>query len=406
VNCRHFGVCGGCGQPGVPYPTQLAAKQARLRRWFPEVTINPIVASPAEERFRHKVAFTFAFESASPRIVMGHYQAGSRRVVPIEECPVHSDRGNRLAFALRDRLSAARIPPGVLRHVLVRTTDDDREAVMMLVVAANHKALRVPVRQLIDSPDGPDGFFLNINDRPGPIMVGNFTQRIAGRSHVREDMLGTSFLISPTAFFQTNVGAARELLRLVLAEVGKASDVLDLYCGSGLFAIPLARQGARVTAVEDNRQAVEDAEANLRLNRVPRGLARFIAARAEDALPRLGDTAYDVAVLDPPRQGCPDTVIDAVCNLAPPRVVYVSCDPERMAAEVPRFRRGGYRLARVTGVDMFPHTDHIEAVAVFTRDTTVHEPVPDSAQRRPARVHGGRGAPVPRRRPRGPARPS
>lgn len=405
MTCRHFGTCGGCALPGVPYPTQLAAKQARLRHWFPEVTVPPIVASPQVERFRHKVAFTFALESASPRLVMGHYQAGSRRVVPIEECPVHSDRGNQLAFALRDRLNAARVPPGVLRHVLVRTTDDGREAVLMLVVTTNHKSLRVPVRQVIDSPEGPDGFFLNINDRPGPIMVGPFTQRLAGRSHVREDMLGTSFLIAPTAFFQTNVGAARELLRLVLTEVGDAAHVLDLYSGSGLFAIPLARQGVHVTAVEENRQAVEDADANLRLNRVPRGMARFIGARTEAALPRLADEAYDLAILDPPRQGCPETVIDAVCRLAPPRLVYVSCDPERLAAEVPRFRQGGYRLTRLTGVDMFPHTDHIEAVAVFTRASSPHDPVAAPAEHRPTRRHRRGGAPVSRRR-RGPARSS
>ena len=153
---------------------------------------------------------------------MGHYQAGSTRIVPIEECPVHSGRGNRLAFALRDRLSRAHVPPGILRHVLVRTSDDEREASVMLVVTANHKSLRAPVRALLDSDDRPDGVFVNINDRPGPFMVGRETLRIDGRSHVREDMLGTSFLISPTAFFQTNVRAARALLQVVLDEVGEA----------------------------------------------------------------------------------------------------------------------------------------------------------------------------------------
>ncbi len=398
MTCRHLGTCGGCSL-AAPYAAQVDGKLAQLRRWFPHVPVS-LTPSPIDAHFRHKVAFTFDPASRGGRIVMGHYRAGSQTVIAVEDCPAHSARGNQLAFALRDRLATSHVPAGVLRHVLVRTTDDEREAVMMLVVTANHKALRTPIRALLDSPDGPDGFFLNIHDRPGPYMVGDFTQRIAGRSHVREELLGYSFLISPTAFFQTNVRAARELLRIVLAEVGPARRVLDLYSGSGLFAIPLARQGALVTAVESNRQAVEDAEANVRLNRLPRGAVRLMAARTEDAIRRAapfdsaqgepfdsaqgkpfdyaqgkpvdsaqGRNPYDVVILDPPRQGTPDAVIDQVCAIDATRIVYVSCNPERLAEELPRFTRGGYALRRVAGVDMFPHTEHLEAVAVFERDS-------------------------------------
>ena len=369
MTCRHFGLCGGCSLPGVPYARQLAGKQARLGHWFPGVTLAPMVPSPVDERFRHKVAFVFAPHTGSANLLMGHYRAGSTRVLAVEECPVHSDRGNQLAFALRDHLARGRVPPGILRHVIVRTTDDGREAVVMLVVTANHKALRVPVQRLLDSRERPEGFFINIHDRPGPFMVGRETLRIDGRAHVREDMQGTGFLISPTAFFQTNVRAARELLRVVLSEAGDAARVLDLYSGSGLFAIPLARQGARVVAVEENRQAVKDAEANLRLNRVSPGAVRLVAGRSEDALGRLSRERFEAIVLDPPRQGCPDRVLDAVAQLGARRIVYVSCNPERLAVERTRIERTGYRLSRLQGVDMFPHTDHIEAVAVFDRTT-------------------------------------
>ena len=369
MNCRHFGVCGGCSLPGVPYAEQTARKQAQLRAWFPGVDVAPLAASPIESRFRHKVAFVFAPETSGAGLVMGHYQAGSKRVVPIVECPVHSDRGNRLAFALRDRLAASRVPPGVMRHVLVRTTEDEREAVVMLVVTANHKALRTPLRAVIEGPQPPDGLFLNIHDRPGPYMVGRETMRLAGRSHVREEMLGTSFLISPTAFFQTNVRAARVLLALVLGHVGNARRVLDLYSGSGLFALPLARAGAQVVAVEENRQAMKDADANMRLNRVAADAIRLVPRRVEDAVTSLGRQHFDAVVLDPPRQGCPDAVIDRVIELGAPRIVYVSCNPERLAVEQRRFRQRGLQLTHVQGVDMFPHTEHIEAVAVFTART-------------------------------------
>jgi 23S rRNA (uracil1939-C5)-methyltransferase len=253
----------------------------------------------------------------------------------------------------------------VLRHVVIRTTTSGREAALVLVVSRNDKSLRAPVRALLDTPDRPDGLFINVHDRPGPFMIGPRTLRVAGRSHVREEILGTSFLISPTSFFQTNVGAAGVLLALVLQEVGAAARVLDLYSGAGLFSIPIARRGARVTAVEENRQAVEDARANARLNRVPDDRVRFVAARAEEAVARLARDRFDLVVLDPPRQGCPDRVIDAVTACGPPRIVYVSCNPDRLAEEATRFARQGYGLSRIQPIDMFPHTDHLEAVAVF-----------------------------------------
>ena len=141
---------------------------------------------------------------------MGHYAAGSQRIVPVETCPVHSDRANQLAFALRDQLVKARIlaagatPDGILRHVVIRTTEDEREAIVMLVVTRNDKSLRRPLRAFLAAADPPTGLLVNVHDRPGPYMVGDETLRIAGRASIRETALGTVFLVSPTAFFQTN----------------------------------------------------------------------------------------------------------------------------------------------------------------------------------------------------------
>jgi 23S rRNA (uracil1939-C5)-methyltransferase len=238
----------------------------------------------------------------------------------------------------------------------------------MLVVTRNDKSLRAPVRALLESADRPDGFFINIHDRPGPYMVGRETLRIAGHRHVRERALGPTFLISPTAFFQTNVGAAGELIRLVTAAVGPARHVLDLYSGSGLFAIPLAVRGARVVAVEENQQAMEDALADLRANRVPEGRVRLMRGRVEDRIARLSRERFDAAVLDPPRQGCAPVVLETVFDrLAPRRAVYVSCNPEALAGELPRIRTAGYRITSIQGVDMFPHTEHVEVVVELGR---------------------------------------
>ncbi len=140
---------------------------------------------------------------------------------PLPNVPCTARMGNRIAFALRDHLQRASISAagpslsGILRHLIIRTTQDDREAVAMLVVTRNDKSLRKPVRALLASENRPDGFFININDEPGPFMIGPQTIRIEGKSHVREEIGGLSYLISPAAFFQTNVQAATVLQRSV-----------------------------------------------------------------------------------------------------------------------------------------------------------------------------------------------
>ena len=241
----------------------------------------------------------------------------------------------------------------------------------MLVVTHNDKSLRKPVRALLDSTNRdcrPDGFFINIHNGPGPFMVGPETIRIEGRSQVRETVGGLSFRISPDAFFQTNVRAAAVLQRRVLETVEGAQRVLDLYCGSGLFSLPLAATGARGIGIDENRQAIKDAEANLRLNRIPDRRVRFIASRVEDGLARTAREPWDAVILDPPRQGCPARVLSRVFQkMAPPRAVYVSCNPDMLAAELPLILDSGYDAELIEAVDMFPHTDHIETIVRFVR---------------------------------------
>jgi 23S rRNA (uracil1939-C5)-methyltransferase len=363
----------------MPYAEQLDRKRARLAALL-GLDVPPLLPSPRTSAFRQKAAFVFGSGPRMRGLVMGHYAAGSKGIVPVDECPVHSTRANRIAFALRDRLARAGIAAadargGILRHLVVRTTEDDAEAVAMLVVTRNDKSLRAPVRGLLASVDAPDGFFININTEAGPYMVGDETIKIAGLGHVRElgiagvtGARGVRFLVSPHAFFQTNVGAARELVSLVVEGVGSATRVLDLYCGSGLFTLPLAIGGARVTAIEENRQAIDDLKANAKINRIAAARVKPIAARVEDAIERVSREPCDAVVLDPPREGCAPRVRAAVFGrIQPERAVYVSCNPEALADELPEIVRSGYGVERVQAVDMFPHTEHIETVVTLRR---------------------------------------
>jgi len=183
---------------------------------------------------------------------------------------------------------------------------------------------------------------------------------------MREEVAGSSLLMSPTAFFQTNVRAAEILVRLVSTAVPSQSRVIDLYAGSGLFAIPLAAAGREVIAVEENRSAVADGEAALKLNPTAQRGCRFIARRVEQAISGLRHA--DAVVLDPPREGCARRVLQEVfARMKPPTAIYVSCNPEALATDLGQIRAAGYVIASLQPVDMFPHTAHIETVAVLKR---------------------------------------
>jgi 23S rRNA (uracil1939-C5)-methyltransferase len=212
----------------------------------------------------------------------------------------------------------------------------------------------------------PDGLHLNIHPRGDAFIFGAETRRVTGPARLREVLAGASFLISPTTFFQTNAYAAELLVGLVLEAIPAGVEVLDLYAGAGLFAIPLARRGHLVVAVEENRAAVADGEASARVNRIAPTQCRFVARRVEAALASLRHA--NTVVLDPPREGCsPGVLEDILGRLAPLRLIYVSCNPEALARDLRLASEFPYAIHTVQPVDMFPHTAHVETVVTMVR---------------------------------------
>jgi 23S rRNA (uracil1939-C5)-methyltransferase len=385
--CHHFGpeaeagrICGGCSWQHIAYTEQLRLKTdlvtQLVRQSVPAAAAaRPMLAATpidAPWHFRNKVHFVVE-RSRTGEILTGHFARSSRHVVGVRECPVHDERGNAVAFALRD--ACQRADTREVKSIAVRAGHSRSETMATLVVASeSDKRVRQASRRALTGPAAPTSLHVNVHPRGDAFIFGRDTRHIAGPERLREDVGGASFLISPTSFFQTNVRAAEILVHQVLSAIPTGTTVLDLYAGTGLFALPLALRGSTVVAIEENKVAVADGKASLRLSRVPEARCRFIAKPVEVALEggRLTTREFDAVVLDPPREGCDASVIDRVLGQpGPARAVYVSCDPESLGRDLARITSRGYAIASIQPVDMFPHTPHIETVVVLDRITSL-----------------------------------
>jgi len=387
--CPHFGLqphggCGGCSWQHIDYEEQLRLKSDLVTRLVREAVprapaARPTIgATPVDSPWGYRQKVHFVFGSGGTSLTMGHYARGSRRVVPVSTCPVHDERGNQLAFRFYQALRDARVTPedqSAPKSVAVRVAVNTPEIMATLVLSGDaDRRVRAATRRMIDA-ERPSSVHVNIHPRGDAYIFGRVTRRITGSERMREEVADVSFLMSPTAFFQTNVRAADILARLVVDAVSHPSQVLDLYAGAGLFALPLARAGDQVVAVEENRSAVADGEVSRRLNGITENQCRYVARRVEEAL-RLGATRlaqgkrvnprFDVVVLDPPRAGCSPAVLKAIFeDIAPSRAIYVSCNPEALARDLRAIVRSGYQVTSLQPVDMFPHTAHIETVTIL-----------------------------------------
>jgi 23S rRNA (uracil1939-C5)-methyltransferase len=385
--CSHFGVCGGCAWQHIAYPEQLRLKTDQVNRLVTQAVptapaARPMMAAtPLEDPWHYRQKVHFVFGSSRDGLILGHYARGSRRVMPVVECPVHDERGNAVAFELFGAYSKISGRQGLpaLKSIAIRVSGSTSESMATLVVTESaDPRLRAATRKALAGPAAPSSFHVNVHPRGDAYIFGPDTRRIAGTERLREEVGGVTFLLSPTSFFQTNVRAAGILVQLVLDAIPAGTEVLDLYAGAGLFALPLARRGHRVTAVEANRTAVGDGEASLRVSRIPSEHCRFIARPVSAFLSSVATrrrrdrpaAAAPVVILDPPREGCEAAVVDDVFGgVNPEMAVYVSCNPETLARDLQRIVRHGYAIESMQPVDMFPHTPHIETVVTITRRT-------------------------------------
>jgi 23S rRNA (uracil1939-C5)-methyltransferase len=405
--CPVFYQCGGCQLQHIAYPAQLAHKRQRVIDTLGrigglgEVPVAATVAAPEAWGYRNKAQFPVAAAAGEDRagvgggrapagvtiltghagaaseLVAGCYASGTHDVIPVNACPIQNPLNNRviqaaLAAASRHGVRAydETTGCGVLRHVMTRVNSAADEALCVLVTSRP------------DLPAGPDlaadirrrvpavvGVCQNINLGRTNVVLGPTTKTLAGRPFIRDRLCGLKFHVSALSFFQVNPRQAEAVYETALGYAAPlaGAPALDVYAGAGALALLAAARGAGpVVGVEVVADAVRDARANARRN----GLAgaRFLLGEARDVLPALGRGGFRPAAvfLDPPRHGCEAGVVGAVAALAPPVVVYVSCNPATLARDLREFAQWGFAVAEVTPLDMFPQTAHVECVARLT----------------------------------------
>lgn len=371
--CRHFLDCGGCQLQHLDGAAQGEHKRGRLQQVLdralgdaaPRVAAMQAPDEPWGQR--HKVVLHL--EGAGQTLRGGFRRARRPDLVALDECPASDPHALGLGLDAVEELKeldlpAADRPGGLLRSVLVRRSAATGEAALVVVAT---RAMVPGLLQRVDELHRLGATVVAVNENTGPTerLLGPRTRVLSGPPRIRERIAGTTFLLSPTAFFQTSPWGAERLVELVRAALrpSRRHRLLDLYCGGGLFALCLAGEAAEVLGIEENPPAVADAEAAAGGGGIDN--ARFVAGRAGERLAGLRRSADRplLVVLDPPRAGCGPEVARRIAALGPERIAYVSCDPDALGRDAAAFAAAGYRLATVTPVDMFPQTWHVEAVA-------------------------------------------
>ena len=382
--CRHFGRCGGCVWQHIDYEEQLHWKEELVRATLEHklsktsLPILPMIGIPEPWGTRNKIHYSVVDfgRGRTGNLHLCHHKEHSTELEQIHECPVHHAAGDEIARKafqwLRDRNvpgTTADSPTPGLKSVLVRTAGNGEQSHVVLVVTGEKVPELRGVEQAFLKIPGVAGVHLNIQTDAGSTYLGRETKCLAGEARLIEHVGDVDFHVSPDAFFQTNAWCADQLLKLVLQHIPdkKAGPILDLYSGVGLFSIPLAAAGHRVTAVEENPKAVNDGIETIRRNEITG--CRFIQSRVQNFLKTMSrDQKFQTVILDPPREGCPDWAVKILARgLRPRQIINVSCNPQALANDLEILTQSGYRIREIQPVDMFPHTAHIETVTLLER---------------------------------------
>ena len=379
--CAHYPACGGCRFQDLAYDEQLAAKAGQVADALGRIgrlsdfELEPAVGADSVFHYRNKLEYSF---TATPvGVGLGFHKAGRwDEVLDVDRCWLTTELGNAVRNAVRGWAREQGLPAfdqeaqrGFLRHLVVREGRNTGQALVTLVTAPGElrgeKELVEALRRY------PEVKYVHwaVNDRPAEVT--NLPTRLLwGEPAIEEELLGLRFRVRPNAFLQTNTAMGEQLYRLAadFAGLTGGQTVWDLYCGIGTIGLVLAARALTVWGIEVSEESVACALENAELNGITNAafFAGNVGQSVEELLERSGPP--DVVVVDPPRAGLAGKALRRVGRVGAPRIVYVSCNPTTLASDAKTLRDDWeYRLVRARPVDMFPHTPHVETVALLER---------------------------------------
>lgn len=377
--CPVAGKCGGCCFQHISYEAELRAKEKKVvealkRLGGVEGVLTGITGAPETTHYRNKAQYPVGQNEEGT--YTGFYRPHSHDIVRTDCCLIQNERADRLAAAVCAWMDACKIEAyneetgkGLIRHIYVRTGAVSGETHLCLVATRGklpaHENL---IRRLTEIEPSLTGIVLNVNKRGDNVILGERTVTLWGEPTLQDSLCGNVFRLSPHAFYQVNHDQTERLYACALEYAGLTGreTVIDLYCGAGTITLALAAKAGRVIGVEIVPEAVENARENAARNDVQN--VEFICADAGQAAMLLAERGEqpDVLTVDPPRKGLDEQTIEAIGRMAPPKIVYVSCDPATLGRDVKRLAAFGYQTASAHAFDLFPRTKHVEVVIQMT----------------------------------------
>ena len=378
--CPYAKLCGGCQFWHLDYEEECYLKAQRVldalnRIGGAELTEMPISGAESCLGYRNKAQYSVQTQNGA--VVAGFYRQQTHRVVPMERCLIQDPLADTakciiLQWAKKHGVSAydEGSRTGLLRHIFVRKGFSSGQ-VMVCIVANGVKLPKEEdlIRRLQGEIPGLRSVLLCDNRTSGNTILSDRFRTLWGEDFMEDTLCGLSYRLSARSFYQVNHDQAEKLYEKAVKAAGLmgSETVLDLYCGTGTITLILAKHAKRAIGVEIVSQAIEDAKENAERNGIKN--AEFYCADAGEAAAKLAadGTKLDVICVDPPRKGLSRDVIDAILQMAPPRIVYVSCDPATLARDVKLLTENAYTLTSAEAVDMFPRTAHVETVVSLSR---------------------------------------
>ena len=373
--------CGGCQIQELDYNKQLELKTNEVKQVISRigklenVEIHETIGMQSPCRYRNKAQFPIQNINGSTAI--GFYKKKSHDVIPTDMCVIQHDINDKIIKIIKTYIQAYNVSiynemthTGVLRHLVTKVGFTTNEVMVVLVAnGTNLPHLNELASVLKENILGFKTLVLNINKAKTNVILGKENKVIYGNGKINDYIGDLVFEISPLSFFQVNPVQTEVLYNKALeyAELKENDTVFDIYCGIGSISLFLAQKATKVYGIEIVEDAIKDAKINAKLNNLNN--VEFYVGKAEEVVPKMyseGKTA-NVVVVDPPRKGCDEKVLDTIVSMKPDRVVYVSCNPSTLARDLAYLDERGYKCVEIQPVDMFPHTMHVETVAKLRR---------------------------------------